>query len=57
MTRSQTNWEEIFETQIRTRALTLRPRTADQYRSTVRHFLAYVSRRLKCNRRGYRRAI
>jgi len=42
MTRSQTNWEEIFETQIRTRALTLRPRTADQYRSTVRHFLAYL---------------
>ena len=42
MTRDRTSWEQIFETQIRTLALTLRPGTVDQYRSTVRHFQAYL---------------
>ncbi|HVH73090.1 MAG TPA: tyrosine-type recombinase/integrase, partial [Candidatus Dormibacteraeota bacterium] len=34
--------EQIFETQIRTLALTLRPSTVHNYRYTVRHFLAYL---------------
>ena len=42
MTRSQTNLEQIFETQIRTLALTLRPNTVDQYRYTARQFLSYL---------------
>ena len=42
MTRSQTSLDEIFETQIRTLALTLRPRTVDHYRTTARHFLGYL---------------
>jgi len=42
MTRGQTNWEEIFETQIRTLALTLRPSTIDNYRYTARQFLSYL---------------
>ena len=42
MTRGQTSLDEIFETQIRTLALTLRPRTVEHYRTTARHFLAYL---------------
>ncbi len=42
MTRSQTSLDEIFETQIRTLALTLRPGTVDHFRSTARRFLAYL---------------
>jgi site-specific recombinase XerD len=42
MTRSRTSLEQIFETQIRTLALTLGPRTVDNYRYTVRHFLSYL---------------
>jgi site-specific recombinase XerD len=42
MTRRQTSLEQIFETQIQTLALTLRPGTIVNYRSSVRHFLAYL---------------
>ena len=42
MTRSRTNLEQIFETQIQTLALTLRPGTVDDYRYTARGFLAYL---------------
>ncbi|HVH73195.1 MAG TPA: tyrosine-type recombinase/integrase [Candidatus Dormibacteraeota bacterium] len=42
MTRNQTSLDEIFETQIRTLALTLRPKTVGHYRTTVRQFLAYL---------------
>jgi len=42
MTRSRTSPEQIFETQIRTLALTLRPGSVDNYRSTARCFLAYL---------------
>jgi len=42
MTPGQTNLEQIFETQIRTLALTLRPSTVDDYRYTARHFLSYL---------------
>jgi site-specific recombinase XerD len=42
MTRGQTNLEQIFASQIRTLALTLRPSTIDQYRCTARRFLTYL---------------
>jgi site-specific recombinase XerD len=42
MTLGQTSLEKIFKKQIRTLALTLRPGTVDQYRFTVRCFLAYL---------------
>jgi site-specific recombinase XerD len=42
MTPAKTNLEEIFEAQIRTLALTLRPGTVFQYRSATRHFLTYL---------------
>jgi site-specific recombinase XerD len=42
MTQRRTSLEQIFETQIRTLALTLHPRTAGHYRTTARHFLAYL---------------
>ena len=42
MTRDQTSLEEIFETQVRTLALTLRPATADNYRYAARQFLSYL---------------
>jgi site-specific recombinase XerD len=42
MTIGQTSLEKIFETHIRTLALTLRPHTVDNYRSTARCFLAYL---------------
>ena len=42
MTQGRTSWEQIFETQIRTLALTLRPSTVGHYRTTARHFLAYL---------------
>lgn len=42
MKSSQSNLEQIFETQIQTLALTLRPGTVDQYRSNVRRFLGYL---------------
>ena len=42
MTQRRTSLEQIFETQIRTLALTLRLSTVDIYRSTVRNFLAYL---------------
>lgn len=42
MTRDQTSLEEIFETQARTLALTLRPGTADNYRYAARQFLSYL---------------
>jgi site-specific recombinase XerD len=42
MTRDQTTLEQIFEMQIRTLALTLRPSTVDQYRYTARQFLSYL---------------
>jgi hypothetical protein len=42
MTQDQTNLEQIFETQIQTLALTLRPGTVDNYRCTARQFLAYL---------------
>jgi site-specific recombinase XerD len=40
--RGQTSLEQLFDTQIRTLALTLRPGTVDTYRSTARRFLAYL---------------
>lgn len=42
MTQGRTSWEQIFETQIRTLALTLRPSTVGHYRTTARNFLAYL---------------
>lgn len=39
---SRAHLEQIFETQIQTLALTLRPGTADNYRSVTRRFLAYL---------------
>jgi site-specific recombinase XerD len=42
MTRGQTNLEQMFERQIRTLALTLRPSTIDQYGCTARYFLTYL---------------
>lgn len=42
MTQRRTSLEQIFETQIQTLALTLRPKTVDMYRSTARQFLAYL---------------
>jgi site-specific recombinase XerD len=39
---SRTNLEQIFETQIQTLALTLRPKTVEGYRWTARRFLAYL---------------
>jgi len=42
MTLGQTSLEEIFETQIRTLALTLRPGTVDNYRYMTRRFLSYL---------------
>ena len=39
---SQTNLEQIFEAQIQTLALTLRPGSVAHYRMTVRGFLAYL---------------
>jgi site-specific recombinase XerD len=42
MIRSRTSLEQIFETQIRTLALTLRPGTVERYRFAVRCFLAYL---------------
>ncbi len=42
MTRGRTSLEQIFETQIQTLALTLRPSTVYNYRTTARHFLAYL---------------
>src|SRR5439155_2924906 len=42
MTPGQSNLEQIFETQIRTLALTLRPSTVDDYRCTARHFRSYL---------------
>lgn len=39
---SQSNLEQIFEAQIRTLALTLRPSTLGCYRSVARRFLAYL---------------
>ncbi len=42
MTRGRTSLEQIFETQIQTFALTLRPSTVYTYRTTARHFLAYL---------------
>jgi site-specific recombinase XerD len=42
MTLGRTKLEQIFETQIQTHALTLRPRTVDNYRNGARRFLAYL---------------
>ena len=42
MIRGQTNLDEICETQIRTLALTLRPRTVEHYRTTARQLIAYL---------------
>ena len=42
MTRDRTSLEQIFETQIQTIALALRPDTVDLYRTVVRRFLAYL---------------
>jgi len=42
MKSSRSNLEQIFETQIQTLALTLRPGTLDNYRATLRHFLTYL---------------
>lgn len=42
MTRRRTSLEQIFETQIRTLALALRPVTVGHYRTTTRHFLTYL---------------
>ena len=42
MTRSRTSLERIFETQIQALALTLRPGSVDNYRSTARCFLSYL---------------
>jgi site-specific recombinase XerD len=42
MKSSRTNLEQIFEAQIQTLALTLRPGTVDNYRYTARQFLSYL---------------
>jgi site-specific recombinase XerD len=42
MTRERTSLEQIFETQIQTLALTLRPGTVGQYRYVARRFLVYL---------------
>jgi len=42
MTRRPSSLEQILQTHIRTLALTLRPCTVDQYRSTAHRFLAYL---------------
>jgi site-specific recombinase XerD len=42
MNRSQLSLEQILERHLQTLALTLRPGTVGQYRSTVRRFLAYL---------------
>jgi site-specific recombinase XerD len=42
MNQPQPSLEQIFETHIQTLALTLRPGTVDQYRTTARRFLAYL---------------
>jgi site-specific recombinase XerD len=42
MIQRRTSLEQIFETQIRTLALTLRPGTVVQYRVVARRFLAYL---------------
>jgi site-specific recombinase XerD len=42
MKSSRSNLEQIFEVQIRTLALTLRPSTVGCYRSVARRFLAYL---------------
>src|ERR1700751_4049053 len=42
MKSSRSNLEQIFETQIRTLALTLRPATVRHYRPPARCFLAYL---------------
>lgn len=44
MTQLRSTLEEILETHIQTLALTLRPRTLENYRSVVRGFLAYLHR-------------
>jgi len=38
----QSSLEQVFEAHLQTLALTLRPGTVNQYRSTVRRFLAYL---------------
>lgn len=42
MTQPQTSLQQIFQSHIRTLALTLRPRTVDGYRGVVRHFLGHL---------------
>ena len=42
MTHRRISLEQIFETQIRTLALALRPVTVGHYRTTARHFLTYL---------------
>jgi hypothetical protein len=42
MTRRQTSLAEIFETQIHTLALTLRPKTVETYRCGAHSFLSYL---------------
>jgi site-specific recombinase XerD len=42
MTPRRISLEQIFETQIRTLALALRPVTVGHYRTTARHFLTYL---------------
>jgi len=42
MNRSRPSLEQIFETHIQTLALTLRPNTVAEYRSTGRRFFAYL---------------
>src|SRR5215472_11649897 len=42
MKSSRSNLEQIFETQIQTLALTLRPNSVKGYRTTARCFLAYL---------------
>jgi hypothetical protein len=42
MTRDRTSLEQILEAQIQMLALTLRPNTVRNYRSTARDFLAYL---------------
>ena len=42
MKSSRSNLEQIFETQIQTLALTLRPNTVGMYRTVARHFLKYL---------------
>jgi hypothetical protein len=39
---SRPHLEQLFETQIQTLALSLRPGTVENYRSTARCFLAYL---------------